>query len=269
MVPTDMVPTDPFAAMADLPGVAAAVAAARGAVDRLIGHAVLTRNPDAVRGETALRAARANALLSGLDVDLAALRTDAVLDAGAPALLRGALRVAAELGDAAATWRRAPRQALARLHVLAAADAQPSAGLGRPESAAAAARLDLLADALAAPSTAPAVVVAAIVHGEVETCAAFGRSSGVVARAAARLVLITRGLDPVGVVAPEVGHVALGLTEYQKALDGYASGSMVGVAAWLRHCAAATGLAAAEALDVCAALAAGAGRPRVAHRRTV
>jgi hypothetical protein len=260
---------DSFAPMADLPGVAAATAAARGAMDRLIGHAVLARNPEAVRGETALRAARANALLDGLDVDVSALRIGAVLDAAAPPLLRGALRVAAELGTAAVTWRRAPRQALARLHVLAAADAPPSAGLGRPESPAAAVRLDLLADALAAPSTAPAVVIAAIVHGEVETCGAFGQSSGVVARAAARLVLITRGLDPVGVVAPEVGHVALGLTEYQKALDGYASGSVAGVAAWLRHCAAATGLAAADALDVCGAVATGAGRSRVAHRRTI
>jgi hypothetical protein len=58
------------------------------------------------------------------------------------------------------------------------------------------------------------------------------------------------------VVAPEVGHVALGLTEYQKALEGYAGGTASGLAAWLRHCAAATGIAAGDALDVCAAIAA-------------
>jgi hypothetical protein len=264
MAPVDpLAPVDPFAQVADLPGVAAAAAAARGAVDRLMRHAVLTTDPDAVRGETALRAARANALLGGLDVDAGALRTDAILDSAAPPLLRGALRVAAELGTAAVTWRVAPRQVLARLHLLAAADAPPDAGLGRPESTAAAVRLDLLVDALAVRSGAPAVVVAAIVHAEVETCEAFGEFSGVVARAAARLVLIVRGLDPVGVVAPEVGHVALGLTEYQKALDGYASGTASGVAGWLRHCAAATGLAAADAFDVCGALA---GRPRGTRR---
>jgi hypothetical protein len=257
------VAADSFAAVAALPGVASAAAAARGAVDRLAGNAVLTTDPEAVRGETALRAAAANARLAGLRVEPADLRSGSVLDATAPPLLRGALRVAAELGTAAATWRRAPRQALARLHVLAAADAPPSAGLGRPESPAGALRLDLLAAALTAPSTAPAVVVAGIVHGEVETCGAFGEFAGLVARAAARLVLITRGLDPVGVVAPEVGHVALGLTEYQKALAGYVSGSAGGVAVWLRHCAAATGLAAADASDICAAIAAGGVRPPV------
>jgi hypothetical protein len=247
---------DPFAALAALPGVAAAAAAARGAVDRLAAHPLLRTDPDAVRGEIALRAARADAALAGLDVDLAQLRGGTVLDDSAPALLRGALRVAAELGPAAATWRVAPRQVLARLHVLAAADDSPPGGLGRPGSIAAAQRLDLLAAALDRQTAAPAVVVAGVVHGEVATCGAFGESAGVVASAAARLVLITRGLDPAGVVAPSIGHLGLGATTYRELLAGYATGSSEAVAAWLRHCAAATGLAAADAVDVCAAIVA-------------
>jgi len=63
------------------------------------------------------------------------------------------------------------------------------------------------------------------------------------------------GLDPAALLALEVGHAGLGLTEYQNALDGYACGSAEGVAAWVRHCAAAVALAAAQALDVGKALA--------------
>jgi hypothetical protein len=242
---------DPFAAVAALPGVDGAVTAARSATDRLAAAPRLRSRSDAVRTEMALRAAQAAAALAGFEVDLADIRSGAALAGEHGALLGGSLRVSAELAGSLSTWDRAPRQALARLHAVAAAGEAPEETLGRPASAAAAARLDLLAEALAVPSRPPAIVVAAVVHGELLDCDAFGWATPTIAGAACRLVLMARGLDPAGVIAIEVGHVALGMTGYQKALDGYASGQSAGVAAWVRHCAAAVGLAAAAALDVC------------------
>ena len=54
--------------------------------------------------------------------------------------------------------------------------------------------------ALSEPTSAPALVPAAVVHGELLAAAPFGTADGVVARAAARLVLLGRGLDPTGAV---------------------------------------------------------------------
>ncbi len=176
---------DPFASVAALPGVADAVAAARDAVDRLSGHGVLRLRQADVAAETALRGARASAALEGADVELDALRSGAAFDdpvAGPTA--RAAVRISTEYGLLTAVWARAPRQALARLHVVAGADAVDPDALGRPSSAAAAARLDQLADLLLVPTTAPAIVVAALVHGEILAANAFGWGNGLVARAA-------------------------------------------------------------------------------------
>ena len=92
-------------------------------------------------------------------------------------VLQGALRAQAAIGPLADTWRGAPRQALARLHALAAADLVADRDeLGRPAGRGAR-RLDTLAAVLAATS-APAVVVAAIVHGELLSLDAFAPASG-------------------------------------------------------------------------------------------
>ncbi|GAB3365209.1 hypothetical protein GCM10027452_28090 [Micromonospora halotolerans] len=48
--------------------------------------------------------------------------------------------------------------------------------------------------------------LAAVVHGELLNLRPFAGPSGVVARAAARLVLISTGFDPRGLVAVDVGH---------------------------------------------------------------
>ncbi len=248
--------SDPFAVVAALPGVAEAGLRARAAVDRLTGLPALRLRAHDVVAVTALRGARASAALSGVDVEEEALRTGSAFDdptTGATA--RGAVRLSTEIGLVAPVWAKAPLQALARLHVVAAAEANAAdSSLGRPATPAAAERLDLLADTLTAPTAAPAVVVAALVHAEVLATEAFGVWSGLVARAAARCVLMQRGLDRGGVVAPEVGHVQLGLTEYQIALAGYASGTPEGVADWVRHCARALELGAGDALKVCVAL---------------
>ena len=74
------------------------------------------------------------------------------------------------------------------------------------------------------------------------------------ARAAARLVLLARGLDRAGVCAPEIGHVELGAAAYADAAAAYASGTADGVRAWVLHVADAVSLAARDGLAVCEAV---------------
>lgn len=249
--------TDSFAQIASLSGVAEAVAEARDSVDRLLGHRILRRRSAEVSAESALRGARASAVLEGASVPLEEFRTGTVDGAEA----QGALRISAELGSLTDVWRKAPRQVLARLHMLAAADAVPAADLGRPRAsdladapspAEVAARLEGLSGLLTTDTAAPAVVVAAIVHGELLALRPFGWGDGLIARAAARLTLVDRGLDPKSLVTPEVGHVELG-DAYPDSLRGYESGTSEGVAGWIRHCGRAVALGARDSLAVCEA----------------
>jgi hypothetical protein len=239
--------SDPLAPLLELPGVAESVAAARTAVDALLGNRALRRRSADVSAESSLRGAWASAVLAGAQVSLDEVRSGAA--AGDP-LVQGALRAQAGIPALTDTWTRAPRQALARLHALAAADLIAADELGRPTAGAE--RLDTLAAVLAATS-APAVVVAGIVHGELLSLDAFAPVSGVVARTAVRLTLIERGLDPKSLVVIEAGHRDLA-ADYAEALDAYRSGTPEGIAGWLRHCAAAVVAGARESTAICEAI---------------
>ena len=272
--------SDVLAPLLALPGVALAVTEARTAVDGLLSHRVLRRGSAEVTAESALRGARASASLEGAGIELERLRGQLMAggavtlpsrDERGARLVEGAVRLHAELGSVRGSFRHSPRQALARLHVLAAAQlGLDPAALGRPRAVGAAyddplelgaapdplevaARLDGLSRVLVAGTSAPAVVVAAVVHGELMALRAFGTADGLVARAASRLVLVDRGLDPKAVSAPEVGHVELA-GDYAGALRGYVGGSPPGVARWIVHCAAAIALGAREGLAVCEAI---------------
>jgi len=242
--------TEPLAPLLELPGVGEAAASARASIDRLLAHRVLRSQGHAVTAESALRGARASAALAGVDVSLAALRAGGSTDP----VVQGALRSCLGVGELVDTWRRAPLQALARLHVLAAADLVPADRLGRPVGRPdVAARLDGLAGLVAGGSQAAAVVLAAVVHGELLALRPFGSADGIVARAAARLTTVSRGLDPRMVGVPEVGHLER-RAEYASTLAAYAGGTPDGVASWLRHCCSAIALGAQEGLAVCEAL---------------
>jgi hypothetical protein len=251
---------DPLAHLAALPGVADAVDRARAAVDGLRGHRVLRRSAERVSSESALRGARASAALAGADLPLDVVRRTVTAGGRLPdaeeAVVQGALRVAAEVGALQATWQRAPLQAVARLHALAAAGQVPDDELGRPAGAAAP-RLASLGQLLTT-TDAPALVVAAVAHAELVTSGAFAVGAGVVGRAASRLTLVTRGLDPSAVSVPEVGHVELGREVYLDALEGYRTGGADGIAAWLVHCAEAVVLGAREGVAICEAIQRGA-----------
>ena len=244
-------PADSLAHVASLPDVAEAVERARTAVDGLRGHRVLRRSADRVAAESVLRGARASAALAGVDVPLESVRTSDAADLDP--MLQAALRVAAESLHQLTVWPRAPMQVVARLHAVAAAGLVPPDELGRP-AAGTAPRLAALAAALSRRTTAPALVVAAVAHAEVATTQAFPVAGDLVARAVGRLTLVTRGLDPMSVSVPEVGHVELGRDAYVEALAGYASGGEEGVRAWVLHCADAVVLGAREGVAVCESL---------------
>lgn len=243
-------------------GAAEAVENARQAVDRLRGHKVLRSQSARVTAESALRGARASAALGsltekGTDWPLEEVRRRTDLgDEDGSGQLRGALRISGELGSLAGVWKRSPIQALSRMHLLAAAGSVEPDRIGRPRDAEAAGRLTALAAALRPEVSGgvPALVVAAAVHGELLAVSAFGWGDGLIARAASRLVLAERGLDPQSLAVAEAGHVDLGVDTYLDAARGYAAGDADGLAAWLAHCSEAFVLGARESLAVCEAI---------------
>jgi hypothetical protein len=197
---------------------------------------------------------RSAASLAGADHELADVRSGV---AATDPVLQGALRAQSAISSLTDTWTRAPRQALARLHALAAADlVHDRELLGRPAASPhVAERLDTLAAVLSTTS-APAVVVAAIVHGELLALDAFPPASGVVARVAVRLTLVERGLDPKSLVVVEAGHREL-RSEYESAIEAYRTGTADGVRMWLLHCADAVVAGARESVAICEAMGRG------------
>ncbi len=174
-----------------------------------------------------VRAARASAALDGaplaLDLDAASV---------ADPVLAGALRVAAAIGSLSAVWTRAPMQALAKLHTLAAADLVPSDDLGRPRVAPGCRRKVGRSGRTGDSDRWPAPVQIALVHGELLAIAPFGVADGVVARAAARLTMISSGLDPAGLGVPEVAHLRSG-PRYRELAAGYRTGAPAAVDEWI------------------------------------
>ncbi|HET9517030.1 MAG TPA: oxidoreductase [Actinoplanes sp.] len=233
---------DPLAPLLQLADVAPAFTAARDVVDAALRHRALRRHGGPVAAEVGLRAAVASAALEGHDHERESVRAGTVTDP----VLQGALRVAGSLDSLAERWSTAPRQVLARLHLLAARGAVPDEQLGRlAGDAAVAARLDALAELVAGNDRTPPLLLAAIVHAELVSLKPFAGPSGVVARAAARLTLIGRGFDPRGLIGVEIGHLHR-RPEYVGALGAYATGTPDGVRSWLRHYASAVEVGAAE-----------------------
>ena len=230
---------DPLAPLADLPGVADAAEQARDALGRAHRHRANLRGWPVTAAEAALRAARASSVLDGgtpqLDEHTAS-----------DPIFAGALRVAQALEGGETTlvgvWRRAPLQALARLHMLAAADVVAENELGRPRPVPeVSARLDLVTQLVSGGPKASKVsgpILAAVVHGELLALASFGSADGVVARGVSRLVTMATGLDPHGIGVPEVYWMRRA-AEYHDAARGFATGTEKGLTGWLLlHCRA-------------------------------
>jgi hypothetical protein len=270
-------------ALATLPGVPDKIAAARSASERLRFHEALRRRIPEAAAESRVRGAQASAALEGATVPLDLVR-DVMRGASSwprepdpvQQVARGAVQATAETEHVRGLVTTAPLQALARLHVAAAAWLVDDAQLGRPRAGdetcaefadlgpapappEVAARLSTLVQALtaAAASGVPALVVAAVAHAEVCTVRPFARANGVVARALERAVVQATGLDPTGVAVTEAGHAAQGGLAHLGALAAYATGSPQGLGLWLGHCADALVAAASAGEQVCDAVRAG------------
>jgi hypothetical protein len=222
--------SDPFLPAASLEGVASAFAATRDGIDALLRDRGLRRVSPEDTSRALLLGAAATASLEGSPVTA----DDLAEGAGDPTA-RAAARLSTELLGLVPVWRTSPIQAIARLHALAASGSIPDEALGRPDGDGAP-RLVLLAQNLAVPTRAPGMAVAALVHAEIATCGAFSSHAGVVARAAERIVLVERGVDPPSVTVPEAGHAAVP-DGYRSALAAYAGGTEAGVSQWLRYAA--------------------------------
>jgi Fic/DOC family protein len=236
---------DVFEPLAGLEGVGSAARAARDAVDVLLRDRGLRKVGSYLTAEALLRGAHASAALAGSPATL-----DEVRRGAADGLAAGAVRMTGELMRLASQVDTAPVQVWTRLHQLAAADLGPDEELGHlrtsrepiPDDIAGLPpappademweRLSALAENLTRPTKAPGLVVAAIVHAELGILRPFPTANGLVARAAERAMLVARGIDPVSVTVPEVGHWELAGT-YPSALGDYAGRGLTGVRDWL------------------------------------
>ncbi|MFI1828394.1 oxidoreductase [Streptomyces sp. NPDC020412] len=268
--------TDPLAALGALPGVADSVGAVRTSIDRVYGHRIMRRRSNEVTSEAALRGARGSAAVAGADWALEEVRRRTDFSADPQALAVGAaLRLTAEAGQLLSVWRQSPLRVLARLHLVAAGGGAGDETVGRPRLAGEPVdeplidvplpdvdevngRLEGLAELIVAGTSAPALVSAAVVHGELLALRPFGSYNGLVARAAERIVLIGSGLDPKAICPAEVGHAEQGAAAYAAAFDGYLSGTPEGMAAWIAHCGRSVEFGARESTAVCEALQRGA-----------
>ena len=220
---------DPFISAASLEGIPSAYAATRDGLDSLLRDRGLRRSTPEATGESLLLGAAATAAIEGSFYDIGALKAGE-----GDATARGAVLLSTELLGLVPVWNRSPLQAIARIHALAAAGSVDSSDLGRPSNPTGAERLNLLGRLLGQPTKAPGLVVAALVHAEIAVAGAFASHNGVVARAAERLVLVAKGVDPASVTVPEAGHAAE-VEGYRAALAAYEGGAAAGIHQWLMY----------------------------------
>ena len=268
-------------AVAGLPGVGDHIARAREACERLRWHEALRRRIPEASAESRVRGAQAGAALEGATVPLDLVR-DVMRGAAqwplepdpVERVARGVVQATAESERVRSLVMTAPLQALARLHVAAAAGLVDDEQLGRPrvgdeactelgdlgpapDPRALTTRLDTLVSVMSVGAGVPALVVTSVAHAEIATARPFVRGNGVVARAVERALVQATGLDPTGVVVTEAGHAAQGGPAYLGALAAYATGTPEGLGLWLEHCANAVVAGAAQGEQICDAVRAG------------
>jgi hypothetical protein len=222
--------------------VSAAVEAARAAIAALRRHPANRTGWPRTAAAASVRAARASAALDGAPLVLE-LDTGVVADP----VVAGALRAGAAIGSLTTVWPRAPLQALARLHTLAAADLVPADELGRPRPGGGSG-FGAVADLVTSGGW-PAPIQVALIHGQLLTMPAFRPVSGVVARAAARLAMISSGLDPMGLGVPEAAHLRA-VTVYGALAEGFAGGDPEAVLAWVLEACRCLTVGAREGLSI-------------------
>ncbi|GAA2344354.1 oxidoreductase [Glycomyces rutgersensis] len=189
----------------------------------MLWHEALRGGDELVAAEVALHSASATLALDGYDCDVERLRDR---DFDDPAV-SGVLRVTEALPGLAPMWPVSPRYVLAKLHTLATKEI-------------------------------PAAMAAAVVHGELLAVRPFPVANNVVARAAARLALASKGLDPKLLITVDAGHLERA-PEYVGAQRAWSTGTPDGVRSWLKHYGKALTAGAGETLQICTELVKDAG----------
>ncbi|SPT54286.1 Uncharacterised protein [Actinomyces bovis] len=249
------------------PRVRAANAALRQATAELRWSQVLRRRWREARAEATLRCAVASGAVEGAVVSAGVLRErvaraelsratsgDAGLDA-VVALWRAGARLTTlmpDLGGAGGGHPVTARELLAGLHrdvvapllaggqltqaqvaaPRAEGEAPAEGGPGTaPDGAALRARLDGLLALLDLPE-APALVRAALVHGELVSARPFVAGNAALGRLLVRHLVVLAGLEPTGTAVAEV-YPARFPQAYREAAAAYATGSADGVVTWV------------------------------------
>lgn len=220
------VSTDRIAWLVALEGVASSYASTRDGIDAMLRDRGLRKTDPQTTAEALAIGAHASAVLEGSRSTLAEMA-----EGGGDEVAQDSLRLSASVLSLVPLMKQAPLQAFARLHAVAAGTALPAEQLGRPRDAASAGRLRTVSELIINDTSAPALLVAAMVHGDIATAKPFASHNGIVARAAERLVIVSRGVDPKSLMVTEAGHLAL-RAQYESNLRAYASATQRGVHAW-------------------------------------
>lgn len=233
---------NPAAALAADPDISQALDAARSAVDALLWRRDVRANAEQVAVDSLRVGARDSAAIEGADqfgVDASPMGR----------VVEAAIAVTAESVRMDDTWQRSPAQVLAHLHSVAARGFLAPDLLGRPRdsdavddplhignvpaAASIAPRLVALTDVITRPGL-PALLEAALVHGELLALRPFSWGSGLVARASIRTVFRARGVDPSAFSCPEQGIYELGRREYVSAIRAFQAGSLPEMRRYMR-----------------------------------
>jgi len=225
---------NPAAPLASDPEIAGHLEAARTAIDALLWRRDVRADAAAVAADSVRIGARDSAAIEGADQ----LGVD---DSPMGRVLASAIAVTAEAVRLDDIWARSPAQVLAHLHSVAAHGFALPEQLGRPRdgdvvddplhigntptAVVITPRLMTLGEVVLEPGL-PAMLEAAIVHGELMALRPFHWGSGLVARASIRTIFRARGLDPSSFSTPERGIFEIGRTDYVSAIRAFQAGTL-------------------------------------------
>jgi hypothetical protein len=231
-----------LALLADHPVVRPELAAARAAIDAVLWNRQIRARAQGVAQASVSDGARASAAIDGADLVLPD-------DSPMGRVLDAALAVTAHAGQCERQWATAPLQVLAGMQAQVSRALASVSEPGRPRlddaaddplnlgalppAAQVPQRLALLGRLLTESDEVPALVLAAVVHGEIQALRPFTQGSGLIARATVRCTLVQRGVDPAMFTIPELGMSMLGRPVYVAALRAYAQGTTEGMSEYL------------------------------------
>lgn len=174
------------------------------------------RKPGIIASESALRGARLSTLIDGHEADSS---TEPQGEFGRSVSVYSLL-APDRVGQTGRTMLRASAQVMARMDVLAG-------GGGTPATPEAAQRLRTLGTVISNPNVSGAIA-AQVVHAEIAAHQIFGERSGLIGRAASRVMAVASGFDPSGIAVPEV-YLHRNRDQYRELLREWGSGGVVEV----------------------------------------